>query len=204
MSDRSVDIRATVKLPEPGPVVDADSPEGKKMVAETSKPASVSTMSLEERAARKKLLITAFDRGVVSDRLAVPLPPHLHGEWIRYDPFQIKHMEDLGFRFDPQYGGDRALHSDGTGKPKVGDVVFMVCEREVKELIDEVKAERFKDRHAKPGKQVAIEEREAASATARETGNEIPTFAESQHREARKGDISAALDAIREQTATTQ
>lgn len=97
-------------------------------------------LTREERKAR---IAAVLDRGITNDRLKVDLPEHLHGEWINRDPAEIMRMQALGFEIDTQYAPKRALHNVGDSSAVIGDVVFMTCSKEVKELIDEVAKEQF-------------------------------------------------------------
>jgi hypothetical protein len=100
-------------------------------------------MTPEERARRKALLIQSFDRGVIHDRLTVPLPADMYGEWCRNDPLEIDRLRTLGFEIDREHATNRSLNDDGSGAAIVGDVIFMTTSRENKDLIDEVRMEKF-------------------------------------------------------------
>lgn len=95
----------------------------------------------EERRAR---LIRIRERGYISSRLDVKLPPELHGEWFHNSPVDIARAQSLGFEIDTKYAPSQALHSDGTGRAIVGDVIFMTCPKEVKEDIDWAERERLR------------------------------------------------------------
>lgn len=99
------------------------------------------------RAARKAKLARVLDMGYLNDRLAVPLPTDVHGEWVRDDPLEIQRKMELGFQIDTKYAAPKALHSDGTGKPKIGDVVFMVTSKENFDLLEEIRREKFAEMH---------------------------------------------------------
>jgi hypothetical protein len=103
-------------------------------------------------------LISILERGIVGDRCLVPLPPHLYGEWIADDASEIARMEALGFVPDTVYATGSALHSDGTGRAKVGDVIHMITSRENKELIEKLKNQVIQKRHGKAGAKVQREE----------------------------------------------
>ena len=178
------------KAPTPA-VVDA--------VVKATEPAP-SSLTTEERAKRKAFFVTALDRGVIHDRLKVDLPPHLYGEWVRRDKFGIDELKGLGFWLDSEYSESRSLHSDGTKVGQVADVVFMVTTRENKELIDEVKHERFLATHAKRGANTAKEEKDFATAVQEGTDGEIKTLIESKTRPASADDVAAAIGAMSAQT----
>lgn len=150
-----------------------------------------------QRAKRKAKLLHALDRGVVHDRLNVMLPDDLHGEWIRNDPLEIHRMETLGFRVDTEYATKRSIHNDGSGRPVIGDAVFMVCDKEVKDIIEEIRTEKFNRIH---GKSTGREEQEYADVVSKGTGGDIGAFTESAQREARKADIADALATLQKQT----
>lgn len=160
--------------------------------------ANLKGISPEERAKLKSYFVTQLERGVIHDRLKVDLPPHLHGEWVRRDPIEVEAMKAYGFVVDDKYSVGRSTNSDGTKTGQVADVVFMVCPREVKDLIDEVKHERFVNAHAKKGSNTAKEERDYATQV-RAHGDIIP-MVDSKSREVTKDEVAATLAAINAQT----
>lgn len=139
MSDRSIDVNLTNKS-------DQD------LIAE-----------VKRRQELKAKLVTVLDRGLVIDRLHVPLPADVYGEWFPNDKVEIYRAQSMGFEIDTKYAKNRALHDDGTGdKAIVGDAIFMTCPREVKEIIEEIKREQYIAANSpKGGKQK--EERDFAS-----------------------------------------
>jgi hypothetical protein len=157
-------------------------------------------MSPEERAQKKARLAVLLDRGFIQDRLKVPLPDDLHGEWVRNDPIDIQRLRTLGFEVDTQYATSRSLHNDGTGSAVIGDVIFMTTSRENKELIDEIRHEQFL-RSNSPRK--AREEKQFEDKTAKDTGGQIPTFTDSTQRTMRKEELAAALQEVDTQTKPT-
>lgn len=100
-----------------------------------------------ERGELKAKLAAILDRGIVQDRLTVELPDDVHGEWVRNDPLEIRRLETLGFRVDDEYAKKRAIHSDGSSSAIVGDVIHMICPKEVKEVIDEIRVDRMIREH---------------------------------------------------------
>lgn len=108
----------------------------------------------ETRVQKKARLAEVYDRGVAGARLHVELPPDTYGEWVPNVGEEIHRKELLGFEIDSIYAPARALHNKGDGKSLVGDVVFMTCSMEQKEILDEVRRERYEKIHApKGGKQ---------------------------------------------------
>jgi hypothetical protein len=99
------------------------------------------------RAEKKARLVQVLDRGLVHDRLHVPLPTDKHGEWVRNDPLEIARMKTMGFDIDVEHASKRNLHSDGTSGNVVGDVIFMTCGKEQKEILDEIALERAERIH---------------------------------------------------------
>ena len=152
---------------------------------------------LVDRASRKARIATLLERGMISDRLTVELPPDLHGEWARNDPLEIQRLRTLGFEVDTHYAPARALHNDGTGSAVVGDVVFMTTSRENKELIDEIRHDQF---IASNSPRKAKEEKDFEELVQKGTGGQIPAFTDSKQRVARKAEISAALLEVDAQT----
>lgn len=105
------------------------------------------TSAPPDRSARKARLAELLSRSVVEDRLVVrDLPDGTHLEWVPMDETEINRKKAMGFRIpdgpDDEWITKNSLHNDGTGKPIIGDVIAMVCDKETKELIDEVQKER--------------------------------------------------------------
>ena len=199
-------LQATVQ-DDSSPVRDYDKPKDAIIMQGTEQPPlpeqkkeASSPMTPEERAKRKARLGVLLDRGLISDRLNVPLPPDKHGEWVRNDPLEIHRLETLGFEVDREFATSRALHNDGSGSAVVGDVIFMTTSRENKELIDEIRHEQFL-RTNNPRK--SREETEFEEKVKGESGVDIPTFTESKTRGARKEQIAAALQEVDAQTKPT-
>ena len=138
---------------------------------------------------KKAKLARVLERGVVVDRLNVDLPPELYGEWVSDDPVSIASMEALGFYKDTNYATKNSLHSTGTQEGRVGDTIFMVCDREVKEIIDEIRRDQFERTH---GRTRQREDKEGVSLVEK---SGLPTFTESKEHVAKKADIEAALKA---------
>lgn len=144
------------------------------------------------RAEKKAKLANIVDRGVVADRLDVPLPDNLYGEWIPNDKAEIHRMEALGFKIDSEYATKRTLHDGADGRSIVGDTVYMVCERETKEILNEIRRERYEAINGKPGEVHKTQAEEKTFATQLDrTG--MPLIQESRDRAAKKADIVAAL-----------
>ena len=122
----------------------------RKVELDTTKTASETPTVEETRDQRKARIAQVFERGVLGDRLHVDLPPNLKGEWVpTKDGIHVARKKALGFWIDEEHAKNHAaLHDKGDIGSHVGDVVFMVCTTETKELLDEVKAERFRELHA--------------------------------------------------------
>jgi len=154
------------------------------------------------RSERKARFVRVLDRGIVADRLKINLPSDVHGEWVANDKSEIYRMQLLGFKVDTQYAKQHALHDQGDDTAVVGDTIFMVCDRETKEILDEIRRENFEAINGKPGQTHGSqrEEKDAAAAIAR-TG--MPIVEESRERAVRKADLEAALQKNAEGTAST-
>lgn len=165
--------------------VDVDTSKGSSASEKISE-----TEIQESRAQKKARRAQVFERGVLGDRLHVDLPPHLHGEWVPNNTVDVHRKEGLGFRIDTEYAKQRALHDKGDAASYVGDCVFMVCDKEDKEIIDEIRQDRYNKIHgAKGGKQK--EERDFVNQADAITS----PVAESKVNVANPSDISAALQA---------
>lgn len=96
------------------------------------------------RSTLKARLAEVLSRSIVEDRLNVrELPNDLYLEWVPTNEVEITRKKALGFRIPTEdWIMKNSLHNDGTGKPQIGDVIAMVCDKRHKELIDEIQAER--------------------------------------------------------------
>lgn len=142
----------------------------------------------ETRTDKKARLAKVYERGITGDRLHVDLPPDKYGQWVPDDVVSINRLRALGFEIDQKWAPHRALHDKGDGASYVGDTVFMVCDREVKEIIDEIRKDRYERlNNPRDGKQ-----KEERDFIAQADPITVPT-SESKAREAKKGDIIAAL-----------
>lgn len=181
-------------------LVDVDTTKGGSAsatvtLAEEAQLAKVELPNGESREIRKARLAEIYYRGFANDRLDVQLPKHLYGEWV---PFKdggvaIDRKKALGFKIDTEYATKRALHDASAtvgGGSAIGDCVYMVCDMETKEILDEIRIEKFKSMHEPKGGK-AKEEREFLASAPAET---LPS-AESAARVAKKADITAAIEA---------
>lgn len=149
----------------------------------------------ETRAQKKARYAEVYDRGVAGARLHVELPPDVYGEWVPDFGEEIHRKELLGFEIDRIYAPARALHNKGDGKSIVGDVVFMTCSREQKEILDEVRRERYDRIHSpKGGKQ-----KEEKDFLALAPGDTVPV-ASSNAARVRPREITDALKAASNQS----
>lgn len=96
---------------------------------------------------RRKQLAQA-DRSYLNDRLNVELPDGLYGEWIGRDDFSQYQAQAKGFVDGSQYLQKyNKLYETADGKSAVGDVVFMVIPKWMKEEQDKV-AQEIADRRS--------------------------------------------------------
>lgn len=153
------------------------------------------------RAEKKKHFISILERGIVDDRLKVALPEHLHGQWVRRDQFSIDRMKSLGYWIDNEYAVERSLHSDGTKTAQVADVIFMVCNKEDHEILEEIRHDEFVKNHGKPGQtsRSNSEERRLAEEVAQATGGDIPVINESNNRSVRAAELASTMEKLRAQ-----
>lgn len=160
------------------------------------------TMTAEERRSQLKAkVISVLDRGIVADRLKVDLPPELWGEWVSDSAVDIARMEAIGFRLDTEYAPKRALHNTGTKEGRIGDVVHMICSKELHDVIEEVRREQYNARHTRRGN-VKRNNQEEELATAQLLDKQgLPPVMESSTVSASGGDI---VDAVRAKVAEHQ
>lgn len=145
------------------------------------------------RREKKARLASVLERGVVADRLNVELPPDKWGQWVPNDQAEIVRLQALGFWIDEKYATARALHNQGSQLGSVvGDTIFMVCDKETKEILDEIRQESYESINGKPGATIKSqkEEKEFAASTQRQG---LPVVEESASRAARKAELEAAL-----------
>jgi hypothetical protein len=131
---------------------------------------------------KKNLRVTLLERSAVSSALKVDLPANVHGEWVRNDPLRINDMRALGFEVDKQFAPKQSLHdANADGTAVVGDLIFMTCPIEVKEVIEEIRAEEYIRRHGKPGEINALTQEERGFIAEQQTlvGSHIGTSNES-------------------------
>lgn len=103
----------------------------------------------EEVLQYKTRLAQVYERGLIVDRLHVDLPDHLHGEWVSRDVGEIARMELLGFQVDTEYATKRKLNDKADGSAIIGDVVFMIQPKWMKEVHDEKRRQMYFDTHLK-------------------------------------------------------
>ena len=150
-----------------------------------------------KRALTKARLVRVLERGQTADRLHVELPEGVHGEWVSNDEMSIASHQLKGFELDTQYASARSLHSDGSGKAIVGDVIFMTCSQDNKDLLDEIGREMYINRHGDPRKRGKRDKEEkaenrAASSLLKESG--LPVIDESDSVSVGASEIQAAVN----------
>ena len=163
----------------------------------TNKSASgiLDAVEIETREQKKRRRAEVYDRGIVGSRLHVELPPELHGEWVPNVPEEIHRKENLGFQIDTEYARQRRLHDKGDSASYVGDVVFMTCSREDKDILDEIRQERYDRIHnPKGGKQ--LEEKQFLDKAPAETAPK----SEGNTSKVRRQEIAASIVAASNQT----
>lgn len=112
-----------------------------------SGPSEPSEDYAKAKAAARARIVTILDRGITNERLNVDIPADVYGEWVLNIPTEVQRFQSMGFEIDDKFSAGKAVH----GNAKIGDTVFMTCPRYVKEVIDEVRMERFIAMHGKPG-----------------------------------------------------
>lgn len=122
----------------------------------------------------KAKLATVLERGLIADRLEVPLPPDVYGEWVTNDPLEIYRMESMGFQIDTEYAKQRKLHDGGDSTSRVGDVIFMTCPKVVHEIMEEHRRDLY-NRNNNPKRS-----KEESDFKALADNNDTPTIAKSK------------------------
>ena len=176
------DEREVTVLSKSGAVTAVASRDLQENVIEQGEKESEVDFKARKRVLKKARLVRVLERGRVADRLHVDLPSDVHGEWILNEQMAITTARLKGFEIDDKYAVKRGLHTDGTGKPIVGDVIFMTMPMEDKELLDEVARDMYNQRHGDPRKrglrdEAVKAENRAATELMREDG--MPVIDES-------------------------
>lgn len=115
-------------------------------------------------------IVEIADRGMVSLRLRVDMPSDWHGEWIADDPQSIAEAKMKGFIIDDRFAPKDTLHSDGSGKPIVGDVIHMICPKRIKDAHDAAMKIRYQRAH---GKRKNLTEENNYEASVKELGLDL-------------------------------
>jgi hypothetical protein len=95
----------------------------------------------------KGRVVEIYSRSITEDRLKVPLPPELHGEWVLNNELEINRKKALGFVIDTKYAMGHALHHDGA-TPTIGDVIHMITRQENMDILKQVAKDRYFEAHA--------------------------------------------------------
>jgi len=103
----------------------------------------------EERAAFRGRVVEIGTRGLAIDALHVDLPSNIHGEWVHDDAASIAEKQVLGYEVDTVHAAkSKQVHSDGTGKAKYSDVIFMTIPKWKQDIIQEERTKDLKQRHS--------------------------------------------------------
>lgn len=95
-------------------------------------------------------LSEVMDRGQTVSRLDVKLPDYLVGQWVPKDAAEISRLRALGYQIDKDYSVENDLHGNGV----VGDCVFMIAPKVVREVYDkQMKAQYIQAHHPKQKQQ---------------------------------------------------
>lgn len=107
------------------------------------------------------LKVQLVERGSVQTALQVTLPSHLHGEWVRNTPENLRNKRDRGFEIDTVFAAKQGMHdANADGSVVVGDLIHMVTTRANKENIDRVWDFEMRMRHGAPGEINALQNEE--------------------------------------------
>lgn len=191
---RLVDIDTTKNSSASGEITDAEKAKGAKIDIKNEAGEVIETREVK-KARRAQILA----RGAANDRLDVNYPADkYHGEWvpIKDGGVAVHRMKSLGAWIDKEYAPSRALHSGESheGGAVVGDCVFMMMNREDKEILDEIKKERYDALH-NPRRGKLKEELDFENQAPAET---LPK-SESNAKRVRRQEIAAAIEAAGKQ-----
>lgn len=97
------------------------------------------------------LAVEILDRGVTHSRFQVHLPPHLHGEWVPRDAIAVREYQSKGFKIDHEFANNNAIkEQSGEHGNVIGDVIFMTCPMNWKNILDAEKHKRFVEMNGSP------------------------------------------------------
>src|SRR6266550_106434 len=151
---------------------------------------------LESYKEKRARIARVLERGYVVDRATVDnLPPEYHGEWVPDDPMEIERKKALGFWIDREYAPKRSLHgqADEADKARIGDCIFMICHKEDKQLIDEIRYEQYVRTHGSPEDLKRLKQQEERDFIKLSESIGLPVVDESAESSARKEELIAAL-----------
>lgn len=148
------------------------------------------------RADKKARFARILERGVLVDRLAVDLPPDLHGEWVPLD--QVDRWLAMGFENGAHHVpklNNRALHGAADGYVHVGDVVFLTLPKEDKELYEEVRLENYVRMHGSTADKKEISQREEKEfeSLLHAEARELPVVEDGSAKAAKREEIRESL-----------
>lgn len=133
----------------------------------------IKDLNREQRRARRAQVL---ERGLIGERMHVTLPEDRYGEWVHNSKEEIYRMESLGYWIDTEHATKRALHSEGDSKAIVGDVIFMVCDRETREDIEWARKQQFDRVHGNPNEATKRTAEEIEYANTMKTEPAIPAI----------------------------
>jgi len=147
------------------------------------------------RAGKKARIARVLERGYLVDRMTIDLPSDKHGEWVPVD--QVDRWASLGFENGVEFAKSRGLHGGTDGYAHIGDVVFMVCPKEDKEIMEEVRMEQYVAMHGSPQQKKEVRQREEKDFESRlqTEARELPVVEEGSARAAHREEIREAITA---------
>lgn len=149
-------------------------------------------MDPQERVAK---LVSVMDRGMTGERLKVDLPNDMYGEWVPNDKMEIYRMESMGFRIDEEYAMKNALHNDGSGKPIIGDVIFMTTPMLIREAQTEATRRKYIETHGDPREKKKLHSEEKAYLSSLKTQGGVPAVVNSSEEQVGTQEIVDSLKA---------
>lgn len=108
---------------------------------------STNPISEAERKEYEARITSVLSRGILTDKLKVELPNDMHGEWVYNDATAITNKKLIGFDIDETYAPKNALHTDASGKPIIGDTIFMTIPRWKFEIFEKARQKKYDEHH---------------------------------------------------------
>jgi hypothetical protein len=161
--------------------------------------ASGSIIALDRTLTKAQLrakMVEILDRGVTTSRLDLDVDDDIHYEWVPNNAVEKNRMRTYGFEVlsrSRHLKSGNPLHEGGADEIIVGDVIAMGCSKARKQVLDEIKSERFIAMHGRPGSKVQAEETEFSEKMNQQMPDSIKGIVESSTKTIDSSQLANAL-----------